>query len=339
MVRVASTQDLIRWAASQYGVNPQLALSIARRESSFDTDVMNDWDINARNGTPSGGLFQFIEPTFNSFARQAREANPAAWRGVPMDWMNPRAQALAASWAFANGQGRHWATWDAAREDAGEVRGPRGNSPAPSATPSRNPTLTMPRRPRPSLTGIQRVLERSGQAELGKIIDNSRTRMRDRLQDQQEASAAPDPVSAPVSGGGNQGTVQMGAGVLKRRKGEPAWRYLQRIGRDLFGLENDPGDSQTTGGRHTEGSHHYRGTAIDFGDARNTEQQLQAWHRWVNQNREPLGVVELLDEGDHIHAALARALRKGNKNGTTIGNPRPPATYPRVPGPPGPPPY
>lgn len=86
-----------------------------------------------------------------------------------------------------------------------------------------------------------------------------------------------------------------------RRAGEPSWSYLQRIGRSKFGLQNDPGVSQTTGGGHEADSLHYAGRAIDFGDARNTRKQLNAWYGWVNRNRDRLGVTELLDEGDHIH--------------------------------------
>lgn len=36
------------------------------RESSGDPTVCNDWDINAQNGTPSCGLLQVIQPTFEA---------------------------------------------------------------------------------------------------------------------------------------------------------------------------------------------------------------------------------------------------------------------------------
>jgi SLT domain-containing protein len=39
---------------------------IIQRESSWKADVVNNWDSNARKGTPSKGLMQTIGPTFNS---------------------------------------------------------------------------------------------------------------------------------------------------------------------------------------------------------------------------------------------------------------------------------
>lgn len=82
------------------------------------------------------------------------------------------------------------------------------------------------------------------------------------------------------------------------------YRWLQRLGQTKFGLRNDPGTSQTTGGRHAAGSYHYQGRAVDFGSARNSPQQLQAWFNYLNKNRKRFGIVELLNEGDHIHAAV-----------------------------------
>jgi hypothetical protein len=105
--------------------------------------------------------------------------------------------------------------------------------------------------------------------------------------------------------------VQTGSGVPARRKGEKGYQYLQRLGQTLFGLKNDPGDSQTTGGRHAKGSRHYAGQAVDFGDARNSRQQLQAWHDYLDRNREALGLAELLwqvpGHYNHVHAATARS--------------------------------
>ncbi|MCI0386004.1 transglycosylase SLT domain-containing protein [Streptomyces sp. CNQ085] len=37
------------------------------RESSGDPRAINNWDINARNGTPSKGLLQVIQPTFDAY--------------------------------------------------------------------------------------------------------------------------------------------------------------------------------------------------------------------------------------------------------------------------------
>lgn len=99
-------------AARAYGADPRLLTEIARLESSFRPDVVNDYDINAQRGTPSKGLFQFIEPTFNSFAPKARAANPEAWKDLgPLNWLDWRQQALTTAWAVTNGLGHHWATY------------------------------------------------------------------------------------------------------------------------------------------------------------------------------------------------------------------------------------
>jgi SLT domain-containing protein len=37
------------------------------RESSGDPNAINLWDINAQNGTPSIGLLQVIQPTFDAY--------------------------------------------------------------------------------------------------------------------------------------------------------------------------------------------------------------------------------------------------------------------------------
>ena len=37
------------------------------RESAGDPDAVNDWDVNAQKGTPSRGLLQVIQPTFDRF--------------------------------------------------------------------------------------------------------------------------------------------------------------------------------------------------------------------------------------------------------------------------------
>ncbi|MEU6068711.1 transglycosylase SLT domain-containing protein [Streptomyces sp. NPDC047082] len=37
------------------------------RESGGNPNAQNNWDVNAQNGTPSKGLLQVIEPTFNAY--------------------------------------------------------------------------------------------------------------------------------------------------------------------------------------------------------------------------------------------------------------------------------
>ncbi|OBJ01741.1 DUF4226 domain-containing protein [Mycobacterium sp. 1465703.0] len=40
---------------------------VARRESNYDANAVNDWDSNAVRGTPSRGAWQFIAPTFAAY--------------------------------------------------------------------------------------------------------------------------------------------------------------------------------------------------------------------------------------------------------------------------------
>lgn len=84
-------------------------LKLAKRESNYQPNIVNDWDVNARNGTPSKGMFQMIEPTFRANAApghgnfgstldQAMSAmryivNRYGWGGFPR----------AAAYAYADG--------------------------------------------------------------------------------------------------------------------------------------------------------------------------------------------------------------------------------------------
>lgn len=85
------------------------------------------------------------------------------------------------------------------------------------------------------------------------------------------------------------------------RSNLPKYARLKRVGEVMFGLRNDPGNSQLTGGGHRQGSLHYSNAAVDFGDARNQRSKLNAWLKWAQQNRKRYGFREVLDEGDHIH--------------------------------------
>lgn len=74
-----ATSDVKRWIGEarqimiEAGIEPEdidandLAI-IAMHESSGDPDAVNDWDSNAAMGTPSTGLMQTIQPTFDTYA-------------------------------------------------------------------------------------------------------------------------------------------------------------------------------------------------------------------------------------------------------------------------------
>ncbi|MEU8893905.1 transglycosylase SLT domain-containing protein [Streptomyces sp. NPDC048442] len=57
------------------------------RESTGNPRAMNGWDINAQNGTPSVGLLQVIQPTFNAYHVP----------GTPHDIYNPVSNITAAA--------------------------------------------------------------------------------------------------------------------------------------------------------------------------------------------------------------------------------------------------
>lgn len=97
-------------AANAYHANLQGLAAVAKAESGYNINAANLWDINAQHGTPSRGLFQFIEPTFNSYMHEAVKANHAAWNDISRNWLDPKAQALTAAWAFTHGKGGAWAT-------------------------------------------------------------------------------------------------------------------------------------------------------------------------------------------------------------------------------------
>ena len=57
------------------------------RESGGDPEAANGWDVNAQNGTPSKGLLQVIQPTFDAYHVS----------GTPQDLTDPVANITAAA--------------------------------------------------------------------------------------------------------------------------------------------------------------------------------------------------------------------------------------------------
>jgi hypothetical protein len=105
----------IKEAAGVYGADPNVLEGIAQRESSFQPNAVNNWDSNAQKGTPSKGMFQFIESTFKSYAAEAKKDKPEAWAGLgELNWLDWRQQALACAWAITHGKGGAWTTYQAA---------------------------------------------------------------------------------------------------------------------------------------------------------------------------------------------------------------------------------
>ncbi|MBX3167262.1 MAG: transglycosylase SLT domain-containing protein [Candidatus Eremiobacteraeota bacterium] len=108
-------KSYIKQAAAAYGADADVLTKIAEKESGFKANAVNNWDSNAKKGTPSKGMFQFIESTFKSYATEAKKANPGAWAGLgELNWLDWRQQALACAWAITHGKGSAWATYKAA---------------------------------------------------------------------------------------------------------------------------------------------------------------------------------------------------------------------------------
>jgi hypothetical protein len=89
--RDAATEYVVREAAAEFGVDPDLMLRIQRCEGSVP------W---ARNRSTASGLFQHIERYW-----PGRAAAVGA-DGAP--WWDPQANARAAAWMMANGGTAPW---------------------------------------------------------------------------------------------------------------------------------------------------------------------------------------------------------------------------------------
>jgi SLT domain-containing protein len=91
---------------------------VARRESNYDANAVNDWDSNAARGTPSKGAWQFIAPTF------------AAYHQPGTSWSIH--DLVAQACAFINYAGGHYGVAADASDLADRIqqadprRGPRG---------------------------------------------------------------------------------------------------------------------------------------------------------------------------------------------------------------------
>ena len=256
-----------------FGVSPGKLSNVARLESGYNPNAMNDWDSNAQAGTPSGGLMQFIQPTFTGFMGEAQQDSPEVFnKWGAGDWMNPEAQTALAAWAFSQGKGSHWSTYDRAGDTAGPSTATEGESGSGRAPASRGRMAAFSGNP-----GLMSAMNR-------------------RMQRRQAQEAISQ--SSSGSGGGyfNQDPKASGRD----------WAWIQKHGGNKFGLTNDPGIGQTYGGGHAAGSRHYSGKAIDWGNAKNTFDQLNKAAQYYQQQP---WVNEVLWQSpghmDHLHVGLA----------------------------------
>jgi len=293
-------RGMLNQAADAYGTDSGVLSEMARLESGFRPNAANDWDSNAAAGTPSKGLMQFIKPTFDSYAASAKAANPGAWRGVPVKWMNPKAQALAASWAVANGKGSAWTTYQRALKKA---HGSAGVNPRSVGLVAASPTITLPKvaplSAGNSISGSAFVNAKDPRQQWFADFIDEQSGVERAQHDAAAAAAAAVPQeivmpqAAAAAAPNNPQSVPKYTG-----KAGSSWKSIRSQGHKLFGLRNDPGNSQTTGGRHTSGSEHYEGRAVDFGNALNTPQQLAAAQKYFISKG-----YDVLDEGNHLHVS------------------------------------
>lgn len=257
-------------------------------------------------------------------AGEAKKKNPGAWaRFDKLDARNPYQQALAASYGIKAGHGSHWATYGKAQEWAksynykpswqlgpgGSTGGPGGVSAAGAANMQRGGagrTLTEAQKnllatptdlggsdlmPGGRISSIKNLLESSAQ---GQGIGGGG-----------QATAAAQSAYGPAKNGYYRTPNGL---IAAQRPGEADWQFLVRLGGKGFGLENDPGNAQTTGGSHSANSLHYDGRAVDWGDARNTHAQLDAFYKWLNARRNSIGIEELIWRApghyDHLHLGI-----------------------------------
>lgn len=86
--------------------NIAITLRRMKQESGGDPAIVNNWDVNAKRGTPSIGLMQVIKPTFDKYAGefQARgQTDPLANLVASMRYAKARYGSLAAAYNKTGG--------------------------------------------------------------------------------------------------------------------------------------------------------------------------------------------------------------------------------------------
>lgn len=267
-------EAVARRAAAAHGINEDYFANQIRAESNFNP--------NARSPAGATGIAQIM---------------PGTAKGWGVDPNDPNAALNAAAKAMAKYLGNYKGDWrkalSAYNAGPGAVQ-KYGGVPPYAETKNyikkilgaSNPTAA----PRSPIADPAALEPRT-------TIDDSRTRALEFVfkgspfEGMAAKRAASAPPSAPIA---PRAPLPGKAPAIGRD-----YRWIQRMGQQLFGLKNDPGDRQLTGGNHSKGSEHYDRRAVDFGTARNSRKQLNAWLKWARAQG-----LDAIDEGDHIHVSL-----------------------------------
>lgn len=269
-------------AAAKYGIDPD----IFKRQIGAESN----WNVNARSPAGALGVAQFM---------------PATAKGMGVNPMDPRSALFGAARYMSNNLKQFGGDYSLAlaayNAGGGNARKALKSFPetknyvakilggkTPTAGPLNGPT-SMGLDVAPQSSPMDSPLNAIAQSLSARRPRAARAVSILAAGQPQAHTASPLASNAPINAG-----KMAGPG-----KGEPGWRYLQRIGQQKFGLRNDAGNSQTNGGGHTKGSEHYSDRAIDWGTAKNTPSQLAAWQKWAKAQG-----YDVLNEGDHIHTSL-----------------------------------
>lgn len=303
-----------RQAAVRHGINPVLFVRQIGAESNFDP----------RAGSPAGaqGIAQIMPAT-------ARGWGVDPWK--PAEALDAAARAMAkyqrsygsyrdALVAYNAGPGRVGKPlYDETRTYIDRIMGGKGEdawgtSTPTAATPGGATDVAAvgmdPRR----AAAVTTVFDRSGNPRMRALLERAIAAQSTSVSNATGAGSSPTGAvdSTPVG--------PAGAGPGNSWKSLRDWT-VRYAGADV------QGDFQTTGGQHTAGSNHYKGTAIDLGDATVKDAQFRRIatfarkypHLFTELYWAPLGWhikngriykgVGAEGHGDHMHLAVPGARR------------------------------
>jgi hypothetical protein len=316
----ASWQKWVQQYSGEYGVDPKLVNAVIRQESGGNP--------NATSGAGAGGLMQLMPGTAaglgvgNVYDPKQNIRGGVKYLSQQLNAFGGDIDKALAAYNAGPGAVRKYGGIPPYKETQGyvkKVRGYYGN---------KNPQAIAYNRPQQGQQYITQTVQTGGipQDKLAILSQTSnlpggydffRRKLEKKYPVRQQKIQIPIPgMPGHYTGDGHNHGGAVGAtaptsfrgrnlqDIMAPSQKQRGWQWLQQVGQKYFGLRNDPGTSQTVGGGHTSGSRHYSGMAIDFGDARNTREQLNAWYRWALGNKQKYGFREVLDEGDHIHVAF-----------------------------------